>query len=246
MTNLDDRRFTQVEDPFVMEDLRQMENAPNYSEWLYSRLKPYLGKRVLEIGPGTGSISRKLIDDVDLLVGIEPNKYCFDILENSLSKNPNFLLFNKKVEDYETKGLESYHFDSVLCVNVLEHIENDIKTLDFFESILVPNGRVVLLVPAVQRAYGPIDKAVGHFRRYNKAGMAETISHTSLVIEKQFYMNFFGLLGWMFNAKIAKSQKQSVSQIKLFNSLVPMLSFIERHLGCPVGLSLISISRKKQ
>lgn len=245
MTNLDDRRYTQIEDPFVLDDLRQMEDAPNYSEWLYSVLKSYLGKRILEVGPGTGSISKKLIKNVDLLAGVEPNKYCFDLLENALLQNSNFLLFNKKIEDCDTKNFESYMFDTVLCVNVLEHIEHDKQTLDYFESVLVPKGRVVLLVPAIQKAYGPIDKAVGHFRRYSKLSMAETISQTSLVLEKQFYMNFFGLLGWMFNAKIAKSEKQNDSQIKLFNRLVPILSNIERRLGCPIGLSLISISRKK-
>ncbi|MFA5835581.1 MAG: class I SAM-dependent methyltransferase [Bellilinea sp.] len=238
-----DRRYIQTDDPFIMDDLRQMENAPNYNKWLHALVKPYIGKRVLEIGPGIGNISRQLIDDVDLLVVVEPNQYCSEILHRIFISAPHFSLINKGIEACEFNDFINLHFDTVLCMNVLEHIEDDVATLKLFERILEPGGRVVLLVPAFPQAYGPIDKAVGHFRRYTKRSMKENLRKTSLKNEKMFYSNILGLLGWIYNARVRKLTRQSDSQIKIFNKFVPLISFIEGKVGCPIGQSLISVSK---
>lgn len=244
MSDQYDRRYLQQSDPFIMVDCCQMENAPNYNNWLYELVKPFIGKRVLEIGSGTGTMSRKVIEDVDLLVGIEPNQYCADVLLNTLKDNQRFTLINKSIEECDFQDLKKYHFDTILCINVLEHIEDDVATLLLIERILHPGGRAVLLVPAFPQAYGPIDQAVGHFRRYSKSSMREAIGRTSLNIENLFHSNFLGLLGWLFNARIRHSTSQKNSQINLFNKIVPLISSIENKLGCPLGLSLISVSRK--
>jgi 2-polyprenyl-3-methyl-5-hydroxy-6-metoxy-1,4-benzoquinol methylase len=228
-----------------MDDLRQMENAKNYNNWLYELISPYIGKRVLEIGPGIGNISQKLINDVELLVGVEPNPYCVDQLAKKMDKTPGFILINKRLEDCGYDLLKRYKFDTVLCMNVLEHIEDDEGTLLFFEKLLEPGGRVVLLVPAFPQVYGPIDLAVGHFRRYTKSSIKYILAKTPLIVERNFYSNFLGLLGWFYNARIRKSSSQDNSQIKLFNKITPILSAIEKKFGCLMGLSLISVSKKK-
>ena len=244
MSDQYDRRYIQTLDPFIKDDCHQMENAPNYNKWLNELVKPFIGNRVLEIGPGTGTMSRKVIEDVDLLVGIEPNQYCADALLNTLKDNHRFTLINKSIEDCDYQSLKEYQFDTILCMNVLEHIDNDGALLLLIENILEPGGRAVLLVPAFPQVYGPIDKAVGHFRRYTKSSIKEVIGKTSLKIENLFYSNFFGLLGWFFNARIRHSTSQNDFQIQLFNKIVPLISCIEKRVGCPIGLSLISVSRK--
>jgi 16S rRNA A1518/A1519 N6-dimethyltransferase RsmA/KsgA/DIM1 with predicted DNA glycosylase/AP lyase activity len=90
-----DRRFMQNVDPFIAEDLHQMEQADNYNKWLYDLVQPYIGKRILEIGPGIGTFSKKMISEVDLLVGVEPNQYCADQLIKNLENNAKFILINK-------------------------------------------------------------------------------------------------------------------------------------------------------
>jgi len=245
MSNQSDRRYLQTIDPFILDDLRQMQNAPNYNKWLYEVVKPFIGKRVLEIGSGIGNMSRKVIEDVDLLVGIEPNEYCANLLLDTLINEPRFIHIQKKIEDCDYEDLKKYQFDTILCMNVLEHIADDVATLKFFEKILEPGGRVVLLVPAIPQAYGPIDKAVGHFRRYTKSSIREVLGNTSMKVEILFYSNLLGLLGWLFNARISKSINQNNFQIKLFDTIVPLLSFIEDKVKSPIGLSLICVSRKK-
>ena len=244
MSNQCDRRYLQTLDPFIMVDCCQMENAPNYNKWLYELIKPFIGNRVLEIGPGTGNMSRKVLEDVDLLVGIEPNQYCADVLLKTLINDRRFTLIKSRIEDCDFKDLIEYQFDTILCVNVLEHIEDDVATLLYCEKIIEPGGRVVLLVPAFPQAYGPIDKAVGHFRRYSKSTIRDILGKTSLKAENLFYSNLLGLLGWLFNARIRGSTSQNDFQVKLYNKIVPLISFIEDKVGCPMGLSLISVSRK--
>lgn len=221
-----------------------MENAPNYNQWLYELVKPYIGKRVLEVGSGTGNISLKVIKEVDVLVGIEPNQYCFEALSAALKDKSNFIPIHKSIEECRIEDLKPYEFDTILCMNVLEHILDDINIVLFFETLVKPGGTVILLVPAFPQAYGPIDKAVGHFRRYTKSSMKDLLSKTKLRIEFLAYSNSLGLMGWFFNARIRKSTSQNDLQIRLFDKLVPLLSLAEKKLGCPMGLSLISVFRK--
>lgn len=246
MNNPHDRRYMQMEASFIRDDLHQMESAPNYNKWLFSLVKPYLGKRILEIGPGIGNITRQIINCADVLVGVEPNQYCNDYLKNLFSGIPKFELIEKSIENCSIDELTVFDFDTIVCMNVLEHIENDISILSTFEQVLKPGGRVVLLVPAVPQAFGPIDKAVGHFRRYTKALLKNKIGNTGLKLEKLFYSNMLGLLGWLYNARIRKLTSQNDTQIRLFNNIVPVVSFLEKKLGCPVGQSLIAISRVKE
>lgn len=243
MNPQEDRRYTQTEDYFILKDLFQMEKAPNYNSWQYSLVEPYIGKRVLEIGSGIGNISRHLINHTDILVGIEPNPYCVKMLTTLFTNVPQFILINKRIQDCGLEELKNYHFDTILCMNVLEHIEDDGNLLLFFEDILAPNGKVVLLVPAIPQAYGAIDKAVGHFRRYTKSTMKDILNKTSLRTEKMFYFNFLGLLGWMYNAHIRKITFQKDSQIAFFNKILPIIAFIEGKIGCPIGQSLICVSK---
>lgn len=244
MNHQNDRRFLQNQDPFIAQDLEQMRLAKNYNNWLYQLVKPYLGKRVLEIGAGIGTVSTKIITEVDLLISVEPNPYCVRQLKSQLGSNPKFILFDRRLEDCSAASFNDYKVDTVLCINVLEHIEDDLATLRLFEEVIQSGGRVVLLLPAVPQAYGPIDQAVGHFRRYSKSSIQSVLNQTTLIAERYTYSNFVGLLGWFFNARIKKSIRQSSTQIKLFDWLTPLISTIERTFGCPIGLSLISISRK--
>ena len=245
-TDFPNRQEHQIADPFVLDDLRQMEYAQRYNAWLFALIQPYLGQQVLEIGPGIGNISRLVIEQANLLVGMEPNPHCAAVLAETLGQHKNFELLPTRVEDSPLEDLRAYRFDTILCMNVLEHVKEDGATLAMFEQVLAPGGRVVLLVPAFQQAYGPIDASVGHFRRYTKASLRAAFARSGLVIEKLFYTNMLGLLGWMVNARIRKVVKQNDTQIKIFDALVPVLSRIERVVPRPFGLSLIASARKVQ
>ena len=137
--------------------------------------------------------------------------------------------------------------DTVILMNVLEHIQDDKAVLAKLRQCLKPTGRIVVLVPAGQWAFGSTDERLGHYRRYSKKYSRKLIASLGMEIEKVRYYNFIGIGAWWWNAKFAKRQNQSNAQIKLFDKvLVPIISRFEKFLSPPVGQSLLLVARKKQ
>ena len=239
-----DRRLSQTSDEFIAEDLRQMAMAPNYSKWLYRLVAPFVGNRILEIGSGTGTLTSLLLEDEKTVTGIEPNPFCVDELNKQFSGCPRFHLIPKPVEQCTDEELKRNGIESILSVNVLEHIADDQMVLNHVATLLPPGGRLALIVPACPKAYGTIDQSVGHFRRYNARDMRQKLVTAGLRPLRLRYSNALGLAGWFINGKIRHSTKQSNQQIRLFNALTPALATIERIIPPPKGLSLTAIAEK--
>jgi SAM-dependent methyltransferase len=141
--------------------------------------------------------------------------------------------------------LAHYRPDSVVCVNVLEHIEGDAAALRAMVEIVVPGGVIVLLVPAFDALYGPIDRNLGHYRRYRRSSLAGLASAAGLEIRKLHYVNALGLFGWWVNARVLKRETQSDGQIAVFDRwMVPFFSVIERAVPPPFGQSLLAVLRR--
>ena len=138
------------------------ESSPNYLRWIADRCRPHLGKRVLEVGAGTGSITGLYAPGRDVLA-IDRSPWCVDEMEKRFASVDNVEV--RKVDLLELVD-EGQRFDSVVMLNVLEHIEDDVAVLRMLGSLLEPDGRVVLYVPALNGLYGKWDRKVGHYRRY--------------------------------------------------------------------------------
>ena len=241
-----DRRISQLDDHFVKTDLEQMSRAVNYLEYQYEMIKPYLGRRIFEIGTGIGNLTDRILPDAELVVGLEPNKNCYHELSSRYGGKDSLVLINETLEECRIEDLEINNFDTVLCVNVLEHIENDEAAVQAFYKVLVPEGRLLLVVPSPAWAYGVIDRAVGHFRRYSKARIAEIVKKAGFTVEYYRFFNPIGLIGWIVNSKISGRVKQSDKQIYIFDRIiVPIQNFIEKKLKFPVGQSLLLVAAKR-
>jgi 2-polyprenyl-3-methyl-5-hydroxy-6-metoxy-1,4-benzoquinol methylase len=241
-----DRRHTQTQERYAADDLETMQEARRYSAHLFNLFRQYLGKRVLEVGSGIGTMSRPLADAADLVVGLEPNVNCVNRLQDAMRGHPRFVLRACHLEECDPTELTGHRFDTVVCVNVLEHIEDDAAALRTFKDLLVPNGRVLIFVPAVQAAYGPLDAELGHHRRYSKPTLAKAFADAGLELLTLRYTNPIGLIGWMYNAHISKSTAHSPAQVKLFETLVaPWALPLERLISPPIGLSLVAVGQRK-
>jgi len=141
------------------------------------------------------------------------------------------------------KQLYKYKFDTILCSNVLEHIQCDEKALFIMWKLLQHGGRLLLLVPAHKWLYGSLDKEDGHFRRYKKIDLLMNMN-SYFDIEFVRRKNFVGLLGWLMNSKILNKKIISSEQMDFFDEFVPILSKIENKIRIPCGLSLIVVGRK--
>ncbi len=221
-----------------------MLSAGNYNAWLFSLVQPHLGERVFEVGCGIGSMTERILASGRHVFGIEPNRSCAVELETRLGCHPGFEHRPWRIEDCDRDLLGGLSFDTVLCVNVLEHVEDDRGALRLLTSLLDPAGRVVLLLPAVPGAFGPIDASVGHFRRYSKAMVRDAFREVALAIDRLRYSNLLGLLGWLYNARIRRITKQSDRQIALFDSIVPWYSWLERVVPPPIGMTLLAVGRR--
>ena len=241
-----DRRNSQTESSFIESDLLQIQLAPNYTQWVLSLISQHLGKRILEIGSGVGTLTARLLKQAEMVCALEPNPYCVSRLKADLAEYSQLVVLNKSLEDCAPCEFDSYRFDTLLCCNVLEHIKDDLRALRTFREILARHGgKVILWLPAVPSAYGPIDKAVGHYRRYSRDGILAMVRNAGMRPVTSRYSNIAGLLGWLVNAHIRRCTAQSDSQILLFNRLVPFLSLVEKVIPPPIGMSLLVVAEVK-
>jgi SAM-dependent methyltransferase len=240
-----DRRFNQTQDSYAAEDLEIMQEARRYAEHVFNLFRDHIGTRVLEVGCGISTMSRRLVEVAESVVAIEPNLACAAVARQALGSHPRFALRVCHLEECDPVELASHRFDTVFCVNVLEHIEDDVAALRTFADAIVPGGRVLIFVPAVEAAYGPLDAALGHHRRYSKRSLAKAFNDAGLELLTLRYTNPIGLLGWMFGAYVTRSTLHSALQIRLFETLVaPWALPLERVISPPIGLSLVAVGQR--
>lgn len=221
-----------------------MTKARRYFAWQSAVSKAALGRRVLEVGCGLGNFTEHLLDR-ELVVGIDIDARCIQLHRERFAGKDNVRQMVLDAQDPAFLDLRREGIDSIACLNVLEHIEDDTLTLSRFATVLPPRGRVVLLVPAFRALYGPIDANLGHYRRYTKRSLAATARAAGLQPKTLRFMNVVGFFGWWVNAKILRRQEQSGGQIEMFDRwIVPVQSVVERWLEPPVGQSIFAVLEK--
>jgi len=213
-----------------------------YDNWIYAEIAPYLGQRVLEVGCGLGNFIHHLRDR-ELVVGIDSDWGSIDHLRRKYGENRNPQFHAVDICDQEVLDLEPLGFDTVVSLNVFEHIENDLLALRNVRRLLRPNGCLILIVPAHSWLYGTMDMAIGHYRRYDKASLAKNLTETGFVPMNQRYLNTLGAVGWFANGRMLRRRVPPHGQLRLFNMLVPVLRSIEMRFSPPMGLSLLSVGK---
>jgi SAM-dependent methyltransferase len=240
-----DRRRTQLSDRFAALDLQQMQLAGRYTDWIAEQIRPHCGRRVLEVGAGIGNVTGRLLAHAEYVCALEPNPACFEALRRSFSGVPTLECRHWRIEDCTLEFVSSREIDTIVCVNVLEHLEDDLQTLKKLRAMLhAPDGRLLLVVPAVPAAYGSMDAALGHYRRYSRGRLRSLLLQAGFSIRSLRYSNLIGLLGWTVNARVLRRVQQSNGQIKIFDRLiVPWSSQLERIIPPPIGMTLVAAAR---
>ena len=229
---------------YVVRDLARMSVARNYQRWQYDLIASHLGQRILEVGCGIGNFTQFLADRSHVH-GIDIESACVDSFRKRYADQPHLTAQVMDVLGPEFVSLRSQQLDTVICLNVLEHIREDVETLRKFHAVLQPGGHVVLMVPAFQALYGPIDEQLGHYRRYTKKSLREAAEAAGFQIRKLRYFNVVGGIGWWVNARLIPRTEQSSGQIALFDSvIVPAMSAVDKILPLPFGQSVLGILEK--
>ncbi len=128
---------------------------------------------------------------------------------------------------------------------MLEHIEDDGKTLADMRDVLQPGGRLVLLVPALSWLYGTLDEHLRHFRRYEKAELEQKVAAAGFALEDCRFVNRPGVAGWYVNGRILRRRVLPKAQLKAFRLMLPLLRQEERNPPS-FGMSLLAIARKAE
>ena len=222
----------------------RLSEVDRYNEWIFDQFQPYIGRRVLDVGCAIGNITQYLLDR-ELVCGIDVVEEFTAEIKRRFAGQSNFKAALFDIADPAVTALASENIDTIISVNVLEHVEDDMQALDNMNRILEPGGKLLLLVPALQWLYGTMDAADNHYRRYNKRMLRERVSAAGFNVEKVYYMNLIGIAGWFVNGKILKNDLISTAHYSLYNKIVPIISKAESLIHPPIGLSLVSVATKR-
>jgi SAM-dependent methyltransferase len=221
--------------------LESMNQAKWYNKWVFKKFENYLGGDILEVGCGIGSFTSELLKFGKVwAIDIDRN-----FINYSRAKDQNLHIGLGDVEKRKY-FFGDRKFDSVVCLNVLEHIEGDEKALVNLHSLLKNDGNLIIIVPINQFLYGGIDKAIGHFRRYEGEEFIKKMNNLGFEIRYQRKLNFLGSIGWFVAGRILIQSTISEENIKLFNILAPIFLKFENYFEPPLGTSLLLIATKKQ
>jgi len=225
-------------------DLELMSGAPNYFAWQSRLAMPELGRRVVEVGCGIGNFTGTLLGR-DAVIAVDPDAECLGRVRERYPNQPNLHTLPTDASDDAFLEVARLHPDSCVCLNVLEHIEDDEQAVRNMASVIATGGAVVLLLPAFPALYGRIDRNLGHHRRYRRRDAARLASAAGLRVRRARYMNAIGFFGWWFNARVLHRHTQSAAQIGFFDSvLVPLMSRLEGIAPPPFGQSLFVVLEK--
>jgi hypothetical protein len=232
-------------------ELEAMSEASNYHRWILEIFAPYLGRHLVEVGAGLGSFSELILRQhvCKTLSLVEPSNSMFERLAAHIRQ----LDTSASVDTYHSTFVEVADLlktrhapDSIIYVNVLEHIADDEDELNFVQRTLSERGRVFLFVPALTWLFGNFDTRVGHFRRYSKPDLEGKLARSGFKILRSTYFDFPGIVPWWFKYRLMKSDTMEPGAVKFYDRfIVPTVRRIESKVTMPIGKNIIAIAEKR-
>lgn len=225
------------------EALKRTTKVDRYNQWIYEMIEKELGNRIMEIGCGIGNLTRFFLNKEFVLATDTEQSYLEEILQN-MKGDGKVLVSKYDVGADDPLPFKKFQIDTIVCLNVLEHIKDDEKALYNMFQILCDGGTLILLVPALQLLYGSLDRFLCHQRRYSKKTLLAKLRKVGFKVRREMYMNVIGIFGWFINSRILHKEIVPKRQLYFYNQLVHFLKFIERIFHPPVGLSYLCFCTK--
>ena len=220
------------------ETLERLAEAPRFNRWMFDRVRPWVGDRVLEIGSGIGNLSQYLVDRGSVVLTDTAPEY-LERLRERFAGMPGVEVMRLYLPHIEPPVAQR-RFDTIVCLNVLEHVGDDALSLAAISGLLSRGGRLILLVPALPSLYGSLDQALGHVRRYTPRQLRTKFADAGLRMRHLEYFNLAGVPGWWFTGRVLRREMIPAASLRWFDALVPLFR-LERFLPWRLGQSLIAI-----
>lgn len=233
---------------YVGRDLEAMSFAINYHAWILRLFRPYLGTNVVEVGAGTGSFSELLLQhNLQSLSLIEPSQAMHKQLTAFITE----FVTKTQIDTYNNlfrevaPQLQLKRPDSIVYVNVMEHIGDDEAEMRAAHQTLIPGGRLLIFVPALPWLYGSFDEQIGHFRRYTKSELGGKCCKVGFRIITNRYFDLFGVIPWWVKYRLFRSSQMEPGAVKLYDRyIVPLAEKAEALMPPPLGKNILLIAEK--
>ena len=225
------------------EILHSLAAAPRFNRWMADTIAPHVGRRVLEIGSGIGNLTRMLVLRRTCYIASDIDSEHLARLKTRFHHRPNLRVAHCDLADAVDFEPLAGNMDTVVCLNVLEHVEDDRAGLRNIHSALCPGGRAIVLVPHDQRIYGTLDQALGHFRRYSHDELRARMEEAGFRVERILEFNRISRPAWRFSGRVLKRETLGYWQLKVFDHFVWLWRHIDPLLPWP-PTSIIAVGVK--
>lgn len=220
--------------------LHSLEGAVNYLNWLVALFAPHVRGDLAEIGAGTGTITEALIPHCSNVVAVEPSHDAHAILDARFADDSSV-----RVIRGDHTELPDQSADSIVLSNVLEHIEDDARTLRDLHEVLRPGGTLIVFSPAFEALYSEFDRKVGHYRRYRRQELVDRFEAAGFDIVEARYANALGGLAWFVYARLLKRKPTADGALSAWDRFViPVIRFVEMRIRIPFGQSVMVVGRR--
>ena len=224
-------------------DLEAMSFAENYHRWIFREVEPHLGRRIIEVGAGAGDFARLLLEtNPERLHLVEPSANHSATLLNRFSEDRRVQVWSGFLTEVASEVQDE--IDTIVYVNVLEHVRNDTVEIASVYSTLRRGGNVCIFVPALAWLYSDFDARVGHYRRYGRAGIIDLLRSNGFEIIEVKYMDIVGILPWYLVYTLGRRTLAGAHVVAYDRAVVPWLQRLERAIHPPIGKNLLAIGRK--
>ncbi len=224
-----------------LDTLGKLTEARNYNQWIYKLCAPHLGARVLEIGSGIGNMTGFFLEHDRRVLATDMEPQRLGVIRKQWPEQKKLDTTVWDLNEAVPEKVKGFNPDTIICINVLEHIKNDIAALQRMGSLLAAGGKLLLYVPALSWMYGSLDRELHHFRRYGIKEVEKITGQAGFSREKLHYVNILGVPGWWWHNRIMKSRYFSSDQVKLFDRLVPLAAGLEQWIKPCLGQSLFYV-----
>ena len=231
-----------VKDEYGSRVLARLSRAPKFNAWIADVIRPFCGTRLLEIGAGVGNLTLQLVPR-RTFVASDVNPLHLTTLASLCTDRPYLSVAYCDVSDRASFPERDGGYDTVVCVNVVAFIADDVRALANIRSVLADGGRAVLLVPQGPHLTGTLDEVLGHRRRYTRETLTATAEAAGLEVQEILPFNRAGTLAWYINGRVLKRREFGLVQVKLLNHLTPLLRLLDGVLPLP-PLSLVAVLKR--
>jgi SAM-dependent methyltransferase len=224
-----------------------MDLAINYRQWILDVFRPFIGGHVVEVGAGTGSFSEALLQtNPHSLTMLEPSANMYPLLQERLKAVDKNSVGSAR---QSTLIAEAPHIpvapDTIIYVNVLEHVEDDERELAAAHSLLATGGRILIFVPAHRWLMANLDRQLGHYRRYTMTELTSKCKAAGFEVRVSSYFDVFGIVPWWVKFTLFGSTRIEPQAVRFYDRwIVPISKFVERVIPAPIGKNLILIAEK--